>query len=54
MQKLITPKDGGRVKKLGKIAEYRNGKSYENHFMEKGKYFLITLNSIDINGKFSK
>lgn len=38
-------------KKLGDICEYKNGGSFESKVVENGKYKLITLNSIDINGK---
>ncbi len=38
-------------KKLGDICEYKNGGSFESEVVENGKYNLITLNSIDINGK---
>lgn len=38
-------------KKLGEICEYKNGGSFENSVVENGKYKLITLNSIDIDGK---
>src|ERR1035437_642867 len=31
MQKLLAPKEGWIVKKLGDIAEYKNGKSFENY-----------------------
>lgn len=37
--------------KLGDICVYMNGKSYENKISDYGKYYLITLNSLDINGK---
>jgi len=37
-------------KQLGKICTYLNGKSYEDNVLEKGRYYLITLNSIDIDG----
>ena len=39
------------VKKLGEIIDYKNGGSYENLVCDNGKYFLITLNSLDVNGK---
>jgi type I restriction enzyme S subunit len=37
--------------RLGEICEYKNGGAFEEHVIENGKYLLITLNSIDINGK---
>lgn len=37
--------------KLGEICEYRNGGSFESEVVENGEYNLITLNSIDINGR---
>lgn len=54
MQRLLTPKDGWEVKKLGEIVKYKNGKSYENSIDKNGEYYLITLNSIDIEGKLKK
>ena len=41
---------GWEEKKLGKICEYKNGGSFEKNVIKNGKYSLITLNSIDING----
>lgn len=41
-------------KRLGEIAEYKNGGSYENKITENGRYNLITLNSINIFGKLKK
>lgn len=38
-------------KKLGEIAKYTNGKSNEGNVLENGKYNLINLNSISIDGK---
>lgn len=38
------------IKKLDNICIFRNGGSYENNIVENGKYNLITLNSIDIDG----
>ena len=40
--------------KLGELVDYKNGKSFEKFIVEKGKYKLITLNSLDINGKIRK
>jgi type I restriction enzyme S subunit len=61
MQELLTGKKRlagysgeWEVKKLGEIADYRNGKSFENSISKNGSYNLITLNSIDIKGKLSK
>lgn len=39
------------VKTLGEICDYWNGGSHESGVDENGKYFLISLNSIDIEGK---
>lgn len=36
---------------LSNICDYRNGGAFEQYIVDKGKYFLITLNSIDISGK---
>lgn len=38
-------------KKLGELCEYKNGGSFESQVDENGFYNLISLNSIDINGK---
>ena len=38
-------------KQLGEICEYKNGGSFEKYVCEDGLYNLISLNSIDINGK---
>lgn len=35
---------------LGKLCEYWNGASHENGVNDYGEYFLISLNSLDING----
>lgn len=42
------------TKKLEEICIYKNGGSYENDIVENGKYNLITLNSIDIEGNLKK
>ncbi len=39
------------VKRLGEVADYKNGKSFESRITDIGDYFLITLNSLDIKGK---
>jgi type I restriction enzyme, S subunit len=58
MQELLTgkrhlPGFGGEweEKKLGELIIFSNGKPYEPNFVNKGKYKVITLDSIDINGK---
>ncbi|MEI6141514.1 MAG: restriction endonuclease subunit S [Mariniphaga sp.] len=38
-------------KKLEECCDYKNGGSFENRLSEYGEYYLITLNSLDINGK---
>jgi len=38
-------------KRLEDLCEYRNGGSFERFIVENGEYNLITLNSIDIDGK---
>jgi type I restriction enzyme S subunit len=37
-------------RRLGEVAQYFNGGSFENDVQEKGKYELITLKSVDMNG----
>jgi type I restriction enzyme S subunit len=36
--------------KLSEITQYKNGGSFEKYVVANGKYYLITLNSINING----
>ena len=38
------------VKPLGKICKYSNGGGNENNVVDNGKYYLISLNSIDTEG----
>jgi type I restriction enzyme S subunit len=38
-------------KKLGEVCEYKNGGSFESFVCPEGEYNLISLNSLDINGK---
>ncbi|MCP3680656.1 MAG: restriction endonuclease subunit S [Gammaproteobacteria bacterium] len=38
------------LKKLGEVVKYKNGGSFEKKASSRGKYNLITLNSIDIEG----
>lgn len=40
--------------KLQSLCDYKNGGSFENYVCKDGKYNLISLNSIDINGKIKK
>ena len=58
MQNLLTGKkrlhgfnDDWKTIKLGEICEYQNGNSNEEYIVSNGQYSLITLNSIDINGR---
>lgn len=43
-----------KEKKLGEVCEYKNGGSFEADVVENGKFNLITLNSIDINGRIKR
>jgi len=52
LQKNI-PKDWKTVA-LREVCDYKNGGSFESFISKTGKYFLITLNSIDINGKLKE
>ena len=38
------------LKKLGEVCNYWNGDSHESNVNENGEYYLISLNSIDIDG----
>lgn len=40
--------------KLHNLCDYKNGGSFENYVCDDGEYNLISLNSIDINGKIKK
>jgi type I restriction enzyme S subunit len=57
MQKLLTGKvrfkgfnEEWKEVRLGEIVEYKNGGSFEKKIEKDGRYYLITLNSIDIHG----
>ena len=64
----LFPKDGEKVpelrfdgffgeweeKSIDTLFNYKNGGSFEKQIIENGKYNLITLNSIDINGELKK
>lgn len=61
MQNLLTGKkrlhgftDKWKTVKLGEVCEYQNGDSNEENIINNGNYLLITLNSIDINGRLKK
>ncbi len=41
-------------KMLGDVCEYKNGGSFEKNVVKNGKYLLITLNSINIDGNIKK
>lgn len=41
-------------KKLGEVCNYKNGGSFEKFVTSEGLYNLISLNSIDINGKLKE
>ena len=44
-------KDEWETMRIGDICEYKNGNSFENYIDENGKLFLITLDSITIDGR---
>ena len=61
MQNLLTGKkrlhgfnDDWETITLGEVCEYQNGDSNEENIINNGNYLLITLNSIDINGRLKK
>ena len=43
--------DEWKTVRIGDICEYKNGNSFENYIDENGKLFLITLDSITIDGR---
>lgn len=58
MQRVLTGKvrfegftDEWKTMRIGDICEYKNGNSFENYIDENGKLFLITLDSITIDGR---
>ena len=42
--------DSWEQRKLGDVAEYRNGQGHEDKQSDYGKYELVNLNSISIDG----
>ena len=50
-RKNIPLSDGWEIKRLEEVVDYKNGKSFEDYITENGNYFLITLNSLDIEGR---
>lgn len=46
----VIPEDWN-VRTVGELAEFANGKPHEDHVDSRGRYSLITLDSIDIRGK---
>ncbi len=54
MQKLLTPQEGWEEKKLGKIANFYNGKAHEQFIDEHGKYKVVNSKFISTNGNVLK
>ena len=52
MQKLLEPKDGWEVKKLGEVCAYQNGKSLEQYFNSKDGLKVISIGNYSPLGKF--
>ena len=46
----VISKEITESKTIKEICEYKNGNSYEEYVCDEGKYNLISLNSVDING----
>lgn len=46
----VISKEITESKTIKEICEYKNGNSYEEYICDEGKYNLISLNSVDING----
>ncbi len=42
--------DAWEQRKLGEITSYKNGGSFENDVIDQGKYELVTLKSVDVEG----
>ena len=46
--------DDWEQRKLGEITTYRNGGSFENDVVNQGKYELVTLKSVDVEGNLKE
>ena len=52
MQKLLKPREGWVVKKLGKICDFQNGTSLERFFNKNEGYSVISIGNYSSSGKY--
>lgn len=46
--------DDWEQRKLGEVAEYRNGKAHENNISETGKYVVVNSKFVSTDGEVRK
>ena len=54
MQELLWPKEGWEVKKLGEIAEFKNGQAHERYIDENGSYTVVNSKFVSTGGEVFK
>ena len=54
MQELLTPKDDWEVKKLGEVADFKNGAAHENSVNENGDFIIVNSKFISQEGRVRK
>lgn len=54
MQKLLTPKEGWEVKKLGEIVNFYNGKAHEQFIDKNGDFIVINSKFVSTAGEVFK
>jgi len=54
MQKLLRPKEGWEVKKLGEICEFSSGTAHENFIDSKGQFIVVNSKFISTDGEIKK
>lgn len=53
-QKLLEPKEGWELKKLGEIAEFYNGKAHEQFISESGEFIVVNSKFVATDGEIYK
>ncbi len=54
MQKLLQPKEGWEVKKLGEICDFSSGTAHENFIDDKGDFIVVNSKFISTDGEIKK
>ena len=54
MQKLLQPKEGWEVKRLGEVCDFQNGTALEMYFNKKDGYKVISIGNYSENGIFNE